>query len=124
MKVTFEGFEFSMSMGAISIDIDPAETESIINADVRKHEISEGDTDERLRKTIYSVVKDAVGSAVAQQKPKDTEPKPTPYTACTPKPEPNACLKPVEEDCIVDAEPEKSTAAKKKFGPKRRASQE
>lgn len=105
MKITFDGFEFSM--GAISIDIDPAETESIINADVRKREISEGDTDERLRKTIYSVVKDAVGSAVAQQKPKDTEP--TPCTACMPKP--------VEEDAIVEVEEEDP---KKKYGPKQR----
>lgn len=111
MKITFDGFEFSMSMGAISIDIDPAETESIINADVRKHEISEGDTDERLRKTIYSVVKDAVGSAVAQQKPKDTEP--TPCTACMPKPVEES----EPEDVIVEAEPEEP---KKKYGPKQR----
>jgi len=114
MKITFEGCECSFSMGAISIDLDPKETEVIVNADVRKYEIGEGDTTEQIRKTIFDCVKDAVGSAMAQQqKPKELT-----------KPEPaNVCSKPVEEDCIVNAEPEKSTAAKK-FGPKRRASQE
>lgn len=114
MKITFEGCEATFSMGSISIDLDPKETEVIVNADVRKYEIGEGDTTEQIRKCIYACVKDAVGSAMAQQqKPKEL----TKVSEDKPKPEPvNVCSKPVEEDAIVELEEEP-----KKFGPKRRA---
>lgn len=120
MKITFEGCECScnFSMGAISIDLDPKETEVIVNADVRKYEIGEGDTTEQIRRTIFACVKDAVGSAMAQQqKPKEL----TKVSEDKPKPEPNVCSKPVpvEEDVIVDLEEE----PKKHYGPKRRAAQ-
>lgn len=118
MKVTFEGLEFNFSMGAISIECDPKETESFISADVRKHEISEGDLTCQIKRTIFACVKDAMGSAASQQQPKQLVQVPEDK----PKPEPTACMpKPVEEsepeDGIVEAELEEP---KKKYGPKQR----
>lgn len=112
MKITFEGFECSFSMGAVSVDLDPKETEVIVNADLRKHEISEGDLSEQVRKCIFGCVKDAMGSAMAQQQPKDLV-----KVEDKPKPEPTACMpKPAEEvEEVVELE------EPKKFGPKRRA---
>lgn len=118
MKITFEGCECSFSMGAISIDLDPKETEVIVNADVRKYEIGEGDLTTQVKQIITNVVKDAMGEFV-NNKPIYTPP--LVPTKPEPTPAQGACLKPapaeelVEEDAIVEDVP------KKKFGPKRRA---
>jgi len=144
MKITFEGCECSInfSMGAISFECDPKETEALLNADVRKHEISEGDLTGQVKQCIFACVKDAVGSAMAKQNPKDLtkvptdKPKPEPAAgaACMPNPNPPAptagaaCMElqpaPVPEraasmERAPEPTPEKEA---KKYGPKRRAS--